>query len=358
MVRARAPYIEWAKLRPSAAIDLAGSNVLACPIEEIGGAREALDLSGDNSDGYPPLLDAIAVTHGVPADCVATGPGCAGANFLVLAALIDPGDDVLVESPGYDPLTAAARMLGASVRSFERRFEEGYGLDPARIAAALTPRTRAVVVTNPHNPSGALLPPPALDELATLLERRGIVGLVDEVYLDATPGARIPSAVARSPAFVSTSSLTKAYGLSTLRCGWAIGLPELAARIRRARDVVDGSGSIVAERLAAAAFGSLENLRTRARGILEPNRGLFERFLASRPELECVAPAAPIAFPRFRDRRNAGPFVQRLFAKYRVAVVPGSFFSAPDQFRISLGGATAALREGLEAVGRALDHPA
>jgi len=86
MVRAGAPYMAWAKLRPPAAIDLAGSNLLACPIEEIEGAREALDLAGENSDGYPPLLDAIARTQGVPEECVATGPGCAGANFLVLAA--------------------------------------------------------------------------------------------------------------------------------------------------------------------------------------------------------------------------------------------------------------------------------
>jgi len=272
--------------------------------------------------------------------------------------LIEPGDEVLVESPGYDPLAAGARMLGASVRSFERRFEEGYDLDPVRIAAALTPRTRVVVITNPHNPSGALLPAPALDELPTLLERRGIVGLVDEVYLDATPRACIPPAATRSPAFVSTSSLTKAYGLSSLRCGWAIALPERTSRIRRARDVVDGSGSIVAETLAAQAFGSLEKLRRRARGILEPNRGLFESFLASRPELECVSPAAPIAFPRFRDRRDAGPFVERLFRDSGVAVVPGSFFGAPDQFRISLGGSTADLREGLEALVRALNLPA
>ena len=127
--------------------DLAGSNVLACTIDDLDGARDALSLSGSNDNGYAPLVEAIAQRYGVAPERVATATGAAGANFQVCAALLEPGDDVLMERPGYDPLLGAARLLGANVVRFERRFEDGYALDPERVARAITPRTRLIIIT-------------------------------------------------------------------------------------------------------------------------------------------------------------------------------------------------------------------
>lgn len=355
MARARSPYMEWAKNRPPPAIDLAGSNLLACRLEELPGAREAVDLAGESPNGYAPLLDAIASRYGVPSECVATGGGCSGANFLALAALLDAGDDVLLESPGYDPLPAAASLLGANVRRFQRRFEEAYALDPDRIAHALTSRTRLVVISNPHNPSGALSSREEMTQLGRLAERRGIPVLVDEVYQDIVRGESPPPAATLSPLFVSTNSLTKAYGLSSLRCGWTVATREITERIRRARDLVDVSGPIPAERLALLAFQNLPRLAARARKIFEPNAALFDSFVESRQDLECVPPRTTIAFPRFRNRRDAGTFVRRLLEERGVAVVPGSFFESAEHFRISLGGASDMLAEGLASIRATLD---
>ena len=97
-----APYMAWAKTRPSPRYDLAGSNVLTCSVSDLPGAGQAVELSGHNDNGYQPLLEAIAKRYGVRASQVTTAQGTAGANFLVCAALLSPGDDVLVESPGYD----------------------------------------------------------------------------------------------------------------------------------------------------------------------------------------------------------------------------------------------------------------
>lgn len=355
MARARARYMEWAKHRSAPAIDLAGSNLLACTLEDLPGARDAVDLSGESPDGYPPLLVAIAARYGLDSEHVATAGGCSGANFLAMAALIETGDDVLVESPGYDPLPAAASMLGARVARFDRRFEEAYALDPGRIAAALTPRTRLVVVSNPHNPSGVVSSREEMAELARLAEHRGVLVLIDEVYLDIVRAESPPPAATLSPAFVSTNSLTKAYGLSSLRCGWTLASPEITEKIRRARDVVDVSGPIPAERLAALAFRNLPLLAGRARRILGKNSALFDSFLLSRTELESIPSSTTIAFPRFRDGRDAEPFQQRLFAERGVAVVPGAFFDSPPHLRISLGGATELLAQGLAAIGTLLE---
>ena len=352
MTRARSPYMEWAKSRPRPAIDLAGSNLLAVPLDELPGARDAIDLAGESPEGFIPLVELIAERYGVAPRNVATAVGCSGANFLALAALVEAGDDVLVESPGYDPLPAAAAMLGANAVAFERRFEDGWRLDPGRIARAMTPRTRAVVVTNPHNPSGVLAGEAELEAVGRVAEKNGAAVLVDEVYLD-LPGRRPGATI--SPVFVSTNSLTKAYGLASLRCGWALASPEITERIRRARDVVDVWSPIPSDRLAVVAFQGIDRLAERARGLFLANAPLVASFLLGRPELECVPSRATIAFPRFRDGRDAGPFVDRLLREHGAAVVPGAFFDSPSHFRIAYGGATDALTRGLAAIGACLD---
>ena len=148
--------------------DLAGSNVSSCTIDDLAGARDALGLSGSNDNGYQPLVDAIARRYGVRPEQVATANGAAGANFQAFAAVLEPGDDVLMERPGLrsaDWCGAAARRQH---RRFERRFDDGFALDPDEVARALTPRTRLVIITSPHNPTGALADRAALEAIGRL----------------------------------------------------------------------------------------------------------------------------------------------------------------------------------------------
>ena len=346
--------MEWAKARASAAFDLAGSNIMACSLDDLPGARDAVDLAGSNDNGYRPLIDAIAARYGVSPDCVTTAGGTSGANFLALAALLEPGDDVLVERPGYDPLLGAARLLGARTIRFDRVFDGGFALDPDRVRHAMTPRTRVIVVTSPHNPTCVTADPAALDEIGTIAERAGARVIVDEVYKDVT-GDRTPPAAARGEVFVTTSSLTKSYGLSSLRAGWVIASPSLTYRMRRANDVVDGTGSIVAERLAALAFQQLDALAARARGILARNKALADAFLQSRTDLEWVPSAGTIVFPRIRGVADSQPFVEALMRERKTALGPGHFFQAPAHFRLGYGGDTEKIRHGLANVAAALD---
>jgi aspartate/methionine/tyrosine aminotransferase len=354
-IRYHAPYMEWAKTRAAAEFDLAGSNILACSLDDLPGARAAVDLCGANDNGYRPLVEAIGTRYGVNSDLVTTAGGTAGANFLVLAALLEPGDDVLVERPGYDPLLGAARLVGARTIRFDRLFDSGFALDPDRVRRAMTPRTKVIVITSPHNPTGVAADPAALDEIGTIAERVGAHVVVDEVYKDLT-GDRTPPAAARRDVFATTSSLTKSYGLSSLRAGWVIASPSVSYRVRRARDVVDGTGSIVAERLATLAFQHLDALTARARDILTRNKALADAFLQSRLDLEWVPSAGTIVFPRMRGVADAGPFVDRLTRERRTAVGPGFFFEAPAHFRLGYGGDTGKIRGGLDRLSAALDE--
>jgi hypothetical protein len=300
-------------------------------------------------------VSRVAVRYGVQPTQVATATGTSGANFLVFATLLRPGDDVLVERPAYDPLVAAPLLLGANVIRFDRRFEDGFRLDPDRVAAALTPRTRLVVVTNPHNPTGVLCGRGELAALGGLADRHGFFVLADEIYLDAVQGPMPPVAASLSPRIITTASLTKAYGLAGLRCGWALADTTLSEEFRRARDLVDGSGSVLAERAAVAAFDHLPALAARARAILEPNFARFGAFMAGQPALEWVMPAGgTVAFPRLRGRVSADGFAERLLRDFETAVVPGRFFDAPSHVRVALGIPADRLERGLDAIGRAL----
>ncbi len=351
-----APYMQWAKQHVRSRLSLSGSNLLACDLSDLPGAREAIELNGDNDNGFRPLVESIAATYSVTPEMVATAQGASGANFLIFAALVKAGDDVLVERPGYDPLMGPPQLLGARVIRFDRRFEDGYRLDPAAVRAAITDRTTLVVITNAHNPSGVVAADSDLDEIGRIAGRRGARVLVDEVYLDTAAGGVLRPAAARSPVFVSTSSLTKSYGLAGLRCGWVLAEPEVAEQVRRARDIVDGTGAFPAERLSALAFSQLASLSARARRILTANGAVVRQLLSERDDLECVLPGAgTVVFPRLHGADDAGPFVEHLAQDFDTDVVPGHFFQAPAHFRLGFGGSPDVLAEGLAQIRKALD---
>src|SRR5262249_42402712 len=156
---------------------------------------------------------------------VITGHGCSGANFLAIAALVGAGDDVLIERPTYDPLIGACQLMGARITRFDRRFDNGWRLDLDAIRARLTPRTRLIVITSPHNPTGAVIDSASLTTLGEMAASVGAHVLVDEVYLDGAnfvvAGRAKPAATLDGP-FLSTASLTKSYGLAGIRCGWVV----------------------------------------------------------------------------------------------------------------------------------------
>jgi aspartate/methionine/tyrosine aminotransferase len=350
-----APYLRWAKLRPHARYDLAGSSLVACTRDDAPGVLDDLPLTGPGPDGYPPLFDAIGRRYGVGPDRIALATGCSGANFLVCAALLRAGDEVVVEQPVYDPLLAAARLVGARVVHFERHFDNHWSVDPDRVAHAMTKRTRLVVISSPHNPSGVIVPPETIRAVCEIAERHDAWVLVDEVYRDATYNGPMESPAHAHPRCIVTNSLTKSYGLPGLRCGWAMGGPGIVERIRRTRDAVDGVGVYPAEVASARAFAMIDRLAARARAVIEPNLERLARFMESRNDLAWVRPdGGTIAFPKLVDGSDTSFFAEHLLRDHETAVVPGRFFGAASHFRIAFGVSPDSLEHGLDAIARVL----
>ena len=277
------------------------------------------------------------------------------ANFLTLAALVNPGDEVVIERPTYEPLLRAAAHLGASIVRVDRRADDRFRLDADAVIEAITPRTRVIVIANLHNPSSQLTSNDTLQRIGDAASRVGARVLVDEVYLDAVFVDHPGTAVHLGPAFVSTSSLTKVYGLSALRCGWVIADAPLVARIRRLNDLYGNVQPFAMDWLAAAAFDRLPMLHRRTRDLIDGNRELFASWVAGRDDIAFTTTAWGTTVCVRPTRMDAEQLCTELRERYEVSIVPGRFFELPDHARISLCTERDVLREGLGRIGRVLE---
>ncbi len=352
----RSAYMEWAKTRARTRFDLASSGLADFTLADLPVRLDDLELSRPGSYGYPPLQRRLAAKCGVAAECVVAATGTSMANYLAMAATLEPSDEVLIEQPGYDLLANTARFLGAGVRRFPRRFEDAFRLNPAEVERSITPRTRLVVLTNLHNPSGMLAGERAIEQVGEIARGAGARVLVDEVYLDAAFAQAPRSAFHLGEHFLSTSSLTKVYGLSGLRCGWVLAEPALARRMWRLNDLFEVIPAHPAERLSVLALDHLERIAARARALLAANHRLLDRFLDSRRDLRAVRPACgTTAFPRL-VRGSVETLCALLEEKHDTSVVPGRFFEMPEHFRVGIGGETPQVAAGLERLAAALDE--
>jgi hypothetical protein len=348
-------YIHWAKVSSSARFNLASSGVRNLPLKDLPVRLEELEISTPGSYGYPPLQERLAQYEGVPMESVVSVPGASMANFLAMSAVLEAGDEVVVEEPAYDPLLQIARYLGAVVRRLPRRRENHFQVCLEDVERVVSKATRLIVLTNLHNPSGALLEESILRQVGEIARSRGARVLVDEVYLEMLFDQPVRSAFHLGDHFLVTSSLTKAFGLSGLRCGWVLAEPEIAERMWRVTDVIENISAHVAERMSVCALDHLEEISARSKALLSLNWNLLEKFLVKHPELETVRPpGGTIVFPR-APRGDGDTFCKLLREKYDTSAVPGHFFEMADGIRIGIGGETREVEEGLKRVSQAAE---
>jgi hypothetical protein len=349
--------MEWAKLYSAAKFNLATSGVTGFPLSALGVTIDQLEINGPSIYGYEPLLQAIAQRYRVPQECVVSAVGTSLANYLALAATTEPGDEVLVEQPTYELILSTAKYLGLEIRRFPRRAENNFAIDPADVERNLTPRTRVIAICNLHNPSGAQVPDTTLREVGKLAATVGARVLVDEVYRELLFESAPASAFHIDPErFIVTNSLTKAYGLSGLRCGWVLASPELARRMFRINDLHGATFAHPAELLSVVALQKLPQIAAHMKSMLAANRRLLRDFLLGRDDLDYFWPEyGTIVFPRLKNG-DVASLCDILRRDFETSVVPGTFFESPDRFRIGVGTPTESVREALQQLELGLDR--
>ncbi len=332
------PYMEFAKLHSAAKYNLATSGIMSYPLSGLPVKLEDLEICGPTMYGYAPLVERLAKRNSVDPDCMVTVAGTSMANHLAFAATLEPGEEALLEKPTYELLVSALEYLGASVRYFERRMEDGFRVDPEEVERQITPRTRLIVLTNLHNPTGAYVDDATLRAVGEIAKKHGARVLVDEVYLEMLYEQRPKPAIHLGDHFLVTSSLTKAFGLSGLRCGWVLANPELSKRMWHINDLYGVNAAFPADLLSVIALDNLDRVSARAKELLHTNRPVLDAFLQSRDDIECVRPEfGTVVFPKLR--RGSVAALDRLTReKYETSFVPGSYFYMPQHFRLGIGG--------------------
>lgn len=332
------------------------------------GALETSDqcsrAARDNA--HDTFVEAVAARYGVAPDHVTPTLGASLAITHVLLALVRPGDHVIVERPTYEPLHRVPDILGANVSRLDRKFEDGWAVVPDRLARLLTSRTRAVILSNLHNPSGTAIDRATLLEITELAARVGAVVLVDEVYLDyCFPGSgdTCGDAIDIAPACtiaencVSWSSSTKCFGFAALRAAWIVaGSAETARAIRTAADYLHVDPPMTTVELGARVIAQADRLTRHAATVAKAGQNIVQAWIDNEPRVAWVPPTAGITgCVQLPHLMQDVAFSTHLRERYDTQVVPGTFFEASGTVRLSFGVSADALEEGLANFSAALD---
>jgi aspartate/methionine/tyrosine aminotransferase len=287
--------------------------------------------------GLPPLLDAIrdklAIENQIKLSSANAVVVTAGGNMAFMNAILaitDPGDDVIVQTPYYFNHEMAITMAGC--QPILVNTDEQYQLRPDAIAAAITPRTRAVVTISPNNPTGAVYPEAALREVNRLCGARGIYHIHDEayenfLYNDARhfSAASIDGSDAHT---ISLFSLSKAYGFASWRIGYMVIPGALLDSVKKIQDTILICAPVISQ---YAAIGALEigsvYCAEKLRGIEEVRRIVLEQ-LQSSNGLWTVPRADGAFYFLLRIHKAVDPLMitERLIRAHSVAVIPGNAF--------------------------------
>ena len=323
-----------------------------------------LELGYPQTNGTVPLREAIAAIYpGATPDHVQVTNGGSEANCILLMRLVAPGDEIVFMTPNYMQSSGLARALGATLHPWRLR-ETGTGSD-ARWAPDLdelrrlvSPNTRAILVCNPNNPTGARLTDAELDDICRVAASVGAWVIADEIYRGAERDADdTPTIWGRYERAVVSSGLSKAYGLPGLRIGWVVAPRSLISEIWAVHDYTTIAPGGINDRLARIALepARRETLLARTRGIIRANYPLVRRWIDKQDGLTHIAPeAGAIVFVRHDGPRPSSQLTERLREERSVLIVPGDHFDMDGYLRIGFGSDPVYLESALTLVGEFL----
>lgn len=308
--------------------------------------------------GNPFIIEHLARLYDMPRESILGTTGATGALSLLYRSLVTPGDHVLVETPGFDFFRGLAEQWGATVDTVERRTDR-FILDPDEVIARVGPKTRLIILSNLHNPSGMPIAHAHLVELGRLAENHNLRIIVDEVYGGYADKICRPFAAAQiSPVFISISSLTKIFGLSTLRCGWIAGAPDVMERVRNVSYRSEISLSNLSHAAAALVFAQEDRFFAYSHEMIAQGRPIMaaamDRWRADGLAEGIMPDFGCIFFPRLIGIEDTLAFTTWLAKRSGVVVAPGEHFQMPGHIRLGFARDPSELAWGLDVLSDAL----
>ena len=343
-------------------INLSESGVEPIPLRELLGDAGRIEAFLDypaaysQSNGTPELRATIASMYGDAApDHVLVTNGSSEANFLAAWHLVEKGDEVVLMLPNYMQLWGLARGFGATVKPLRLREGAGWQFDPEDLKAAVSKRTKAIVVCNPDNPTGSIMGAEQRKAVLDAAEDADAWILSDEVYLGAErEGPRTETLWGTHDKTLVVNGLSKAYGLPGLRIGWLVGPPRTIAALWSHHDYTTIGPTYFSDRLAQIALEPRrrEAILARTRAILGRNYALVAKWIDAHGSLFSYVPpqAGAIVYLRYALRINSTELVTRLLKEKSVLVVPGDHFGMDGYLRIGTGPEEDYLLRGLDRI--------
>ncbi len=345
--------------------NLADSSVQCTDVREVlsGEGPAPLDdlpLYYPEVNGTALLRERIAALypHAGPGNVLVT-VGASQANSLVCSTLLEPGDEVVVISPGYRQVWGLARNMGCKVKEIALDPEDSWRLDLDRFAKLVGDKTRLVAVVNPNNPTGSILSAQAMRRIVEICARAGAWLHADEVYRGTEmDGEETPTFWGQYDRLVCTNSLSKAYGLAGLRIGWAVASSQTIAALWRRHEYAVIAAAGPSMRLAEIALAPAKRSM-----LLERQKRLSRQgheILASWVKQQNgrfswkTPPATSVAFVRSHLDLSSVELADHIRRKSSVLVAPGVYLGAEHHLRIAVGYEGKKLTNALQKIGAAV----
>ena len=358
---------EWeTKCRYNVAETCTYSVTLDQLFEICGGSREefmdqfaARRLTYGDIEGNPAFLEGVCgLYETVKPEHVIPTHGAAGANYLVLSTLVEPGDHVVSIMPTYQQLYSIPEMCGAKMSILHLEKDDHYHVDAAKLDALCTDETKLICINNPDNPTGALLSREELEVIVDIARKHDAWLMCDEVYrlLVQDDDAFTTSPIDLYDKAVVTSSMSKVWSLAGIRLGWCITKSEeLRHELLSHRDYDLISCGMFDEAVAAYALAHADKILERSRRIVRQNLDAVEKWVESEPHLSFVRPEAGTTCLVYYDYDiDSYDFCVRMMETEGALVTPGDAFEEPKSMRIGYAYSYNVddLREGLAAISR------
>jgi len=284
------------------------------------------------NDAFRELIVAQSGGAGgdVSRDDVLVTAGAAQALFIIATSLLDKGDHLVVIRPNYATNIETPRAIEADISYLDLTFEEGFRIDPDKLMALVTPRTKYVSMTLPHNPTGVTMSEADLRSVVGRVEAAGCRLLVDETYREMTFGEPLPVAATLSDCAISVSSLSKTYGIPGIRSGWLVCRDRgLMATFLAAKEQIGICGSVVDEEIAARAFAQRDTWLPQINAFIRRRFEVVSSWMAGEELMEWVEPRGGcVCFPRIKPDVpvDVDEFYRALNDRHGAYVGPGHWF--------------------------------
>jgi aspartate/methionine/tyrosine aminotransferase len=336
--------------------DIGESGMKFLSVKDLDIELEEVELRYGYHLGHPDLRKAIAeLYNGREMNNVAVTTGASEGNFSVIAHLVGPDDNVIVEHPTYPSLYQVARSMGRNLTLFKLKWENDFKPDFDELRKLVKPNTKLITLTHPNNPTGSVLTLNELKEAIEIAEDAGAYLMVDETYRDLTFKKAPPLAATMSDRAISLTSMSKTWGLPGIRIGWAVAAERIVEAIRAIREQVTICNSSIGEAIAKEVLENRERILNELRERVLDNYRILKEWMDSQKWLEWIEPkSGVVCAPRLSNGKGTDRLCELLVKKYRTFTVPGSSMELDGHLRIGFGGEKEELVHGLAQLKKAL----